>query len=80
MILIHRVPQTVERIYRDLLIRTQDFSERAERQRATARLLSRAVPPVRPSSPPLRLWAAFWTGMGLFLGLAVAVLLNLFQN
>lgn len=77
---LQREAETTERIYRDLLIRTQDFSERAERQRATARLLSRAVPPVRPSSPPLRLWAAFWTGMGLFLGLAVAVLLNLFQN
>ena len=77
---LRREVEATERIYRDLFVRNQDFADRAQRQAATARLLSRAVPPTAPSSPPLELWAAFWTGVGLFLGLGAAIFLNLFQN
>lgn len=77
---LRREADTTERIYRDLLMRSQNFQERAARTGATAKLLSRAVPSGRPSSTPLPLWVAFWSGLGLFCGLAAAIFVNLFHN
>ncbi|MEL6829197.1 MAG: polysaccharide biosynthesis tyrosine autokinase [Pseudomonadota bacterium] len=78
--LLQREADTTERIYRDLMLRSQDFNDRADRQAATVKLLSNAVPPGAPSTPRFRIWAAFWCGLGVFCGIAAAVIANLFHN
>jgi exopolysaccharide transport family protein len=67
-------------IYETFLNRFRETSEQEDLQTADARLLSEATPPLKPSSPDRRRVLALAGAVGVLLGSAIVVLLEILSN
>jgi polysaccharide biosynthesis transport protein len=77
---LQREAEAASQLYQQYLILQQQMAEESSRKVVDARIVSLARVPTQPASPGRGLWVAFFTGAGVFLGIALALIRRAINN